>query len=270
MPYKNVDDQKASCKAYHDAHKKELNARSKAYYETHKEEVLARRKAYYETHKDKAIAWGKTYYETHKEERTIYHRTYIEAHKEEARTRDKVYYKEHKEERNARCKAYREEHTTDIICQQCGNHAKKYVGSNSGLFCSLNCSRKWHVGHNNPRWLGGISFGSYCPKFNDVLKESVRSQFNRRCFLSGIKENGQKLSVHHCDYLKSQGCKGQRWSLLPLQKGWHSKTNVNRWYWFALLRDYWVYKYLTFHGMDIFEGPDRTEWLWEMYNNGSN
>jgi hypothetical protein len=31
-----------------------------------------------------------------------------------------------------------------------------------------------------------------------------------------------------------------------------------------------VYKYLTFHGMDIFEGPDRTAWLWEMYNNGSN
>jgi hypothetical protein len=53
---------------------------------------------------------------------------------------------------------------------------------------------------------------------------------------------------------------------LPLEQRWHTKTNFNRWYWFALLRDYWAYKYLTFHGMDIFEGPDRTVWLWEMHN----
>jgi len=123
-----------------------------------------------------------------------------------------------------------------------------------------------YVGKKNPNWKGGISTWPYCSKFNNSLKEEIRTKFGRRCFLSGVEENGRKLAVHHCDYLKSQGCQGQRWSLLPLEHSWHSKTNANRWYWFSLLRDYWVYKYITFHGMDIFEGPSRSEWLWEMYN----
>jgi hypothetical protein len=108
----------------------------------------------------------------------------------------------------------------------------------------------------------------YCPAFTDALREEIRDEFGRLCFLSGLseKDNGDRLSVHHCDYLKSQGCKGQRWSLLPLSKSFHGKTTFRRWYWFCLLRDYWVYKYLTFHGMDIFDGPSRTEWLWEMYD----
>jgi len=120
-------------------------------------------------------------------------------------------------------------------------------------------------GEKAPTWKGGISFKPYCPAFTNALKEEIRDKFGRMCFLSGAQERDRKLSIHHCDYLKSQGCSGQRWSLLPLELRWHSKTNTNRWYWFALLRDYWVYKYLTFHGMDIYDGPDRTTWLWEIY-----
>jgi hypothetical protein len=29
----------------------------------------------------------------------------------------------------------------------------------------------------------------------------------------------------------------------------HAKTNFNRWYWFALLRDYWIYEY---EGFELF------------------
>lgn len=128
--------------------------------------------------------------------------------------------------------------------------------------------RKPHLGirgPNNPNWKNATH--KYCEKFPFVC-EPVRNKFGRLCFLSGIDEieNGERLSVHHVDYNKSQGCKGMKWSLLPLSRKWHSKTGHNRWYWFALLRDYWCYKYLTFHGMDIFDGPSRTEWLWEIYD----
>lgn len=154
----------------------------------------------------------------------------------------------------------------DIVCEVCGKGAKVNKYWTSKRFCSHECSAIAHRGENAYQWAGGRSFEPYCPKFNRSLKEEIRDQFGRRCFLSGKVETKRRFAIHHCDYLKSQGCAGQPWSLLPLDHSWHAKTNHNRWHWFALLRDYWAYKYLTFHGMDIFEGPDRTTWLWEMYN----
>lgn len=213
-----------------------------------------------------AKAYRKNYLDNHKNETAARRIAYQESHKEEIAARKKAYHVAHHQEIVSRQKAYREGCATEIICLQCGKQAKVYIRANPGKFCSFECVLKWQVGPNNPSWRGGISSWPYCPKFNDSLKEEVRSQFGRRCFLSGKEENGRKLAVHHCDYLKSQGCQGQRWSLLPLDIKYHAKTNTKRWYWFALLRDYWAYKYLTFHGMDIYEGPDRTAWLWEMYN----
>lgn len=94
-------------------------------------------------------------------------------------------------------------------------------------------------GSKNHEWKGGISFEPYCDKFTDELKESVRNDFNRMCFVCGSSENGKKLSVHHCDYNKGQGC-GQRWSLVPLCTSCHAKTNKNRWYWFNRLANHWA------------------------------
>lgn len=259
MPHKDPEARKAYEKAYRGSHKEEIKAYLKTWRENHKDEI----KAYYESHKDER----KAYRESHKDERNAYFKAYYEAHSEAKKAHDKAYRDAHLEAKKAYNEAYRAEHATDIICKHCGKHAKQYISSgHKGMFCSPECMRKWHAGPNNGQWRGGISFAPYCPKFTDALKEEVRSRFGRRCFLSGKEENGKKLAVHHCDYLKSQGCQGRRWSLLPLDHGWHIKTNHNRWYWFALLRDYWCYKYLTFHGMDIYEGPDRTAWLWEMYN----
>ncbi|MFA6371300.1 MAG: hypothetical protein WCW68_01610 [Methanothrix sp.] len=259
--------QKAYYAAYYATHTEELKAYQKAYRADHPEKVKARKKAYYTAHQEEDNARHRVYYAAHREETVAQMKAYRADHLEEEKAHHKAYHTAHQEEENTRNKAYQEGHSVDIVCQRCGKPAKKYIGGAcKGMFCSQECSRKWHVGPNSPGWRGGVSFAPYCPKFNDALKERVREQFGRRCFLSGKKENGRKLSVHHCDYLKSQGCQGQRWSLLPLDHSWHAKTNINRWYWFALLRDYWAYKYLTFHGMDIFDGPDRTVWLWEMYN----
>jgi hypothetical protein len=146
---------------------------------------------------------------------------------------------------------------TELKCKVCG---KTFIvlksKSKKRTCCSWECGRKArsntvkkngsYAKSNNPCWKGGISYGPYCPEFNESLKERIREEFGRKCFLCGVPENGTKLCVHHVDYQKSQGCKGQRWSLLPLCKHHHAKTNHNRWYWFALLRDYWIYEYLEF------------------------
>lgn len=96
-------------------------------------------------------------------------------------------------------------------------------------------------------WKGGISYEPYCPAFNDFIKESVREDFSRRCYLCGANEQDEKHHVHHVDYNKSQGCKGLKWSLIPLCRSCHTKTNHYRWHWFALLRDYWIYEHLDFN-----------------------
>lgn len=93
--------------------------------------------------------------------------------------------------------------------------------------------RESRGGVNNPNWRGGISFEPYCYKFNNALKEEIRDRFGRVCFLcpKTEEENGQKLSVHHCDYNKMQGCNGIRWLLVPLCVSCNFKVNYNREYW---------------------------------------
>ena len=88
-------------------------------------------------------------------------------------------------------------------------------------------------GENNPNWNGGISYFPYCTKFNNTLKEEVRDKFGRKCFLcpKTEEEEGRKLSVHHVDYNKEQGCNGVRWLLVPLCRSCNSKVNNNRDYW---------------------------------------
>lgn len=94
-------------------------------------------------------------------------------------------------------------------------------------------------GPNSSAWRGGVSFEPYCPKFNEKRKEKVRDNFNRRCAICGCPENGKKLSVHHIDYNKMQGCT-HGWNLVPLCPNCHSKTNSNRWFWFNLLQNWWL------------------------------
>ena len=95
-------------------------------------------------------------------------------------------------------------------------------------------------GENNPNWRGGISFEPYRPKFNESLKEKIRKQFDYKCFLCGktqeeqineMKNQGKqphRLSIHHVDFDKEQGCNGREWRLVPLCLSCHAWTNYNR------------------------------------------
>lgn len=109
-------------------------------------------------------------------------------------------------------------------------------------FCerlSLSLKGKY-CGEKASGWKGGISFFPYCPKFNKNLKEKVRDEYNRQCFLCGkhekdnITKTGRniKLHIHHVDYDKEQGCNGKHWRLIPLCNNCHGKTNNKK-------RDFW-------------------------------
>ena len=93
--------------------------------------------------------------------------------------------------------------------------------SHKGILC----------GENNPNWKGGTSFLPYCEKFNEKKKEEVREQYNRKCYLCGKDEKEnitkinkmRKLSVHHIDSDKEQGCNDKPWKLLPLCMHCHNR-----------------------------------------------
>jgi len=79
-------------------------------------------------------------------------------------------------------------------------------------------------GVNNPAWKNGASFEPYCPKFSHRLKEEIRNQYGRTCANCGKSEieNGERLSVHHVDGNKMQGCDGHDWFLVPLCRSCHN------------------------------------------------
>lgn len=127
-------------------------------------------------------------------------------------------------------------------CKTCGRTfwiQPANAAKGNGKFCSQSCASK--LEHNNS-WLGGISFGSYCPKFNKKFKEHIRDKFHRKCFDCGKteSENGKKLAVHHIDYNKNSICNGNEWAFVPLCAKHHAESNFNRWYWFSRLIHYWA------------------------------
>ena len=101
-------------------------------------------------------------------------------------------------------------------------------------------------GSNHYMWLGGASFGKYCPKFNRHIKQHIREKYNNCDFMSGLPDticnNGRNLDVHHVDYNKMQGCDEHEWRLVPLSVSNHCKTNHNRLFWdrlFTYALQYW-------------------------------
>ena len=72
--------------------------------------------------------------------------------------------------------------------------------------------------------------GKYCNKFDDECREHNREKYNRKCFLCDKteSENGRRLSVHHEDGNKNQGCDGFDWKLVPLCMSCHRTVHSGR------------------------------------------
>lgn len=86
-------------------------------------------------------------------------------------------------------------------------------------------------------WESFAATKNYCPKFDEVCREANRDKYDRRCFICGKLENENltstnkvyKLSVHHVDMNKSQGCNGIRWKLIPLCMKHHRMAHTKIW-----------------------------------------
>ena len=91
----------------------------------------------------------------------------------------------------------------------------------------ISCTKQ---GITRDEWNGFATESPYCPKFNESCKESNRNKYDRECFICGKNEdeNGKKLSVHHVDMNKNQGC-DSNWKLVPLCISCHGKAHTKLW-----------------------------------------
>ena len=129
--------------------------------------------------------------------------------------------------------------TTSIACEyNCDQSTISRHLKNFGII--LRSHSESNSGSKNGRWNNGASFEPYCPKFNYVLKESVRVKYNRICQKCYKPENGRKLDVHHINFDKQAGCYGKSWNLIPLHHDCHTWTTNHRFEAFQLFCNHWA------------------------------
>jgi len=113
---------------------------------------------------------------------------------------------------------------------------KPHVISDDGLTALQSDEKRMkrsaaHQGIPPSEWCGYIKEHLYCVKFNESCRERNRERYDRECFMCGKteRENGKKLSVHHVDRNKQQGCDGHDWALVPLCMSCHGKAHNHVW-----------------------------------------
>lgn len=133
----------------------------------------------------------------------------------------------------------------DKVCLNCGIgfRIKKSTSiHNASKYCSPKCSQIISKGRKKPsitgdknyNWKGGLSVELYPLEFNDELKESVRKRDDYKCQMCNMLEEehlliyGQRMPVHHIDYIKNNN--GEH-NLVTLCNQCHGRTNYNREYW---------------------------------------
>jgi hypothetical protein len=122
---------------------------------------------------------------------------------------------------------------SDPICKQKFIDAIQKRSQNPEWGNKISLSKKGKCnGSKNSNWKGGLSFEPYCEKFNNDLKNRVRSFWNYTCGECGMTQenNNKKLSVHHVHYDKLICCNNKIIMFVPLCDSCHMKTNYNRTY----------------------------------------
>lgn len=136
-----------------------------------------------------------------------------------------------------------------IVCKTCKKDFEALKCS-SRIYCSRKCmylgrphhphseETKRKIGISNsiffreypeklPTWNGGSSLRGY-GKWFKPLRELIRKRDNYTCKLCNKKQNGEKFSVHHIDYVKENY---ELDNLITLCRNCHARTNINRNYW---------------------------------------
>jgi len=93
-----------------------------------------------------------------------------------------------------------------------------------------------HMADKHWNWQGGLSKLPYPFVFDKKLKELIRKRDGCICQLCSKtqKENGERLSVHHIDYVKENL---DPKNLIALCRSCNSKVNVNREYWMKFFQE---------------------------------
>ena len=180
------------------------------------------------------------------------------------------YYRENPDEKDYK-------HDRIILkCEYCNNEFEVILSKSDRRFCSPECRNNYFIGKNSPTYKGkdhkiceqcGREFEvykyrsedarfccyecywdsmetssvGYCRKFNENFKVVIRRYFGC-CFMTGKKydDNGNELSIHHVNYMKSCGCSSPSLCIyIPVTSVWNIKFNGskehNRWYWYSYL-----------------------------------
>lgn len=125
---------------------------------------------------------------------------------------------------------------SEVTKQKMSDALKGKPGPNKGKPWSEASRKKLsatHQGITYDEWESFACDKKYCPKFNESCRESNRAKYNYECFICGkhqsenVTKNGKirKLSVHHIDMDKQQGCDGHRWKLIPTCMNCHPGTH---------------------------------------------
>lgn len=122
---------------------------------------------------------------------------------------------------------------SSVVDRMIGNNPMKdpIIAAKAGRMNSARCQ-----GITYDEWESHAS-GEYCPAFNEECRESNREKYGRMCFLCGLPEEENvtknskqvKLSVHHYDMDKEQGCDGKQWKLVPLCMKHHANAHNETW-----------------------------------------
>lgn len=117
---------------------------------------------------------------------------------------------------------------------------KKRSAAMTGRIVSEESRRKVSAAHQGipyDEWESFAKEQPYCPTFNEACRESNREKYGRKCFICGLPESEnltktgkiRKLSVHHIDMNKQQGCDGKRWKLIPVCMYHHTTVHNDLW-----------------------------------------
>lgn len=134
-----------------------------------------------------------------------------------------------------RCVVY---HSYSDLCRSCSHKGlirseetrRKMSIGKKGISLTEETREKLSASHQGipyEEWTGFAERGEYCEKFDEACRERIREKYNRMCFWCSKHESEEtrKLSVHHIDMDKTQGCDGTIWKLVPLCRRCHAKSH---------------------------------------------